>query len=214
VSSAREPTVPAEIAQGRCEREPANVEARRTAEQAQSQARQSQEENQRFADLGRGGAPAFAPSRDIKKLYRQLAQKIHPDRARSEDDRTWRTQLMSEANRAYRAGDDDTLREILSLWREGEGRVPAGSGGNAAASGAVSSALMAQVANVRRRVVEIEAELNRLYGSRLYELFTAAKMARRQGRDLLQEMADRIDLQVAAARAELDGSNPEIPPVS
>ncbi|MBI4987114.1 MAG: J domain-containing protein [Rhodocyclales bacterium] len=204
----------AEIAQGRCEREPANVEARRTAEQAQSQARQSQEENQRFADLGRGGAPAFAPSRDIKKLYRQLAQKIHPDRARSEDDRTWRTQLMSEANRAYRAGDDDTLREILSLWREGEGRVPAGSGGNAAASGAVSSALMAQVANVRRRVVEIEAELNRLYGSRLYELFTAAKMARRQGRDLLQEMADRIDLQVAAARAELDGSNPEIPAVS
>lgn len=202
----------AEIAERDAAREPEDKAARAKAEKAQDQARQSQEENKRFADLGRAEAPAFAPSRDIKKLYRQLAQKIHPDRARSDEDRNWRTQLMSEANHAYRAGDAATLREILSLWQEGEGRVPTTRSGAAkGAEGAVASALMAQVANVRRRVTDIETELNRLYGSRLYELFTAAKLTRRQGRDLLQEMADRLDLQIAAAQAKLDGTLPDIP---
>ncbi len=202
----------AEIARQLIEREPDNRAAQRNAEKAQGQARQSQEENQRFADLGRDDAPAFAPSRDIKKLYRQLAQKIHPDRARSEEDRAWRTQLMAEANRAYRASDAATLREVLSLWQEGEGRAPTARDG--AATDALSAGLMAQVANVRRRVADIETELNAIYGSRLYELFTAANLTRRQGRDLLQEMADRIDLQIAAAQAELSGSDPAIPPAS
>ena len=119
---------------------------------------------------------------------------------------------MTEANRAYRAGDASSLHEILSLWREGEGRSPAaGTRGGAHPASAATAGLMAQVGNVRRRVAEIETELNRLYGSRLYELFSATNMARRQKRDLLQEMADRIDLQIAAAQAELAGTNPDIP---
>lgn len=199
----------AEIAIHRAECEPDNAQARQHAEHAQAQAERSQHESRRFADLGRGEAPAFAPSRDLKKLYRQLAQKIHPDRAKDEEERSWRTQLMTEANRAYRCGDESALREILTLWQEGEGRTPAARDHAAAPAG-----LMAQVTGVRRRVAEIETELNRLYGSRLYELFAAANMARRQGRDLLQEMADRLDLQIAAAKAELAGNSPEIPTVS
>lgn len=197
----------AEVAILRAEREPGNAFAQQQAEKAQAQAEQSQREHRRFADVGREEAPAFAPSRDVKKLYRQLAQKIHPDRARDEQDRAWRTQLMAEANRAYRSSDESSLREILALWQEGAGRTP-----TARAASAAPAGLMAQVANVRRRLAEIEGELNRIYGSRLYELFSAANMARRQGRDLLQEMADRLDLQIAAAQAELDGTNPEIPP--
>jgi len=195
----------AEIAIMRAEREPDNSAARRHADQAQSQAEQTQREHQRFADLGREETPAFAPSGDVKKLYRQLAQKIHPDRARDEQDRAWRTQLMAEANRAYRGGDETGLREILALWQEGAGRTPA------YREAAAPAGLMAQVACVRRRLAEIEGELNRIYGSRLYELFAAANMARRQGRDLLQEMADRLDLQIAAAQAELAGTTPDIP---
>jgi hypothetical protein len=196
----------AQLAARRAEREPDNREARNAAEKAQAQAEQSSRENKRFTELGRDDSPAFKPSADIKKLYRHLAQKIHPDRARDEQDRAWRTQLMSEANRAYRNGDTTGLREILSLWEEGQGRMP-----SAQASGAPSADLMAQVAGVRRRVAEIEAELNRLYGSRLYELFAATNMARRQGRDLLDEMSRQLDLQIEAAQAELDGSMPDIP---
>jgi len=199
----------AELALRRAKNAPQDRQAQQQAQAAQQRAEQSQREHQRFADVGREEPPAFRPSRDVKKLYRTLAQKIHPDRATNEEDRNWRTQLMSEANRAYRSGDEAALHEILSLWQEGEGGVPAARAGGVQAP----AGLMAQVAAVRRRVAEIEAELNRLYGSRLYELFAAARMAKRQGRDLLQEMADKLDLQIDAAKAERDGTFPEIPAV-
>jgi len=140
-------------------------------------------------------ARAFAPTGDLKKLYRKLAQKIHPDRARDEADRAWRTQLMSEANRAYRAGDQTGLAEVLSLWQEGSG--------TRAEPETDTQRLAGQVAALKRRVAEIEGELNRLFGSKLYELFTAAQIARRTGRDLLQEMALRLDADIEAARARL-----------
>jgi uncharacterized membrane-anchored protein YhcB (DUF1043 family) len=197
----------AELAKRHAEREPENAEAKRKAEQAHAQAEQSRREKERFSEIGREQPPAFKPTADVKKLYRHIAQKIHPDRAKNEEERAWRTQLMTEANRAYRSGDENGLREILSLWQEGQGRKPK----ERAASDAPSADLMAQVAAVRRRVTEIEGELNRLYGSRLYELFAASNVARRQGRDLLQEMATQLDLQIEAAQAQIDGTMPDIP---
>ncbi|MBX9849851.1 MAG: hypothetical protein K2X64_11200, partial [Rhodocyclaceae bacterium] len=49
----------------------------------------------------------------------------------------------------------------------------------------------------------IQAELDRLLASRLYELFVATRLARRQGRDLLEEMASTVSLQIDAARQRL-----------
>ena len=46
---------------------------------------------------------------------------------------------------------------------------------------------------MRARVLEIQRELRKLYGSRLYELCMAARQARRQGRDLLAEMAEQLN---------------------
>lgn len=186
-------TLIAELAALHAAASPGDAAAARDAKTAEAQARRSRQESERFAAAAESERP-FAPSGDIKKLYRKLAQQIHPDRARDEADRAWRTQLMSEANRAYRSGDEDALREVMALWREGAVRArPADARGN----------LATQVANLKRRVAEIEGELNRLFGSKLYELFTAANIARRAGRDLVEEMAARLDTDIAAARAEL-----------
>lgn len=46
---------------------------------------------------------------------------------------------------------------------------------------------------MRARLLSIEHELQTLFGSRLYELFVGARQARRQGRDLLAEMAEKLD---------------------
>lgn len=187
----------AELARRRAEAAVDDMEILREAQSARARADQSRREQQRYAEAERERTDEkpFTPTQDLKKLFRQLAQKIHPDRAVSEADRAWRTQLMSEANRAYRAGDERALREVASLWREGArperpGRVAA-------------DGLAAQVAQLKRRVAEIEGELNRLFGSKLYELFTAANIARRTGRDLLQEMADRLDGEIAQAQARI-----------
>jgi polyphosphate kinase len=102
---------------------------------------------------------------------------------------------MSEANRAYQAGDEAALLEVLALWEEGaEFRDKREADGNMPS---------AQLARLKRRIAEIEAELNRLFGSRLYELFTATNIARRAKRDLLQEMTDRLDADIAAVRGQL-----------
>ena len=190
----------AELALRMAARDPGDPAARREAEAATAQARLSQEENERLARFDRCDGDAsdtrpFAPNDDLKRLYRRLAQKIHPDRARDESDRAWRHHLMAEANRAYRAGDETALLEVMAVWREGprhQTTVPSDDDGFAA-----------MLAGLKRRVAEIERELNSLFGSKLYELFTACHIARRVGRDLLAEMAARLDADIANVRARL-----------
>jgi hypothetical protein len=176
------------------------------AREAESRAEQSRRENTHFKSRETDAGERFAPSNDLKKQFRQLAQKIHPDRATNEDDRAWRTHLMSEANRAYRTGDSCALDEVLTLWLEGqqsgrsslEGAVPP------APTSSGTAALAEEAAKIRRRIAAIVTELDRLYGSKLYELFAATRVATRQGRDMLQEMARRLDELIDLAKSELD----------
>lgn len=185
----------ARIARQHAEHITADPAAQHRAEQAQAQAERSRSERSRFSELDREHEQPFAPSADLKRLFRKLAQKIHPDRAENEIDRSWRTELMSEANRAYRCGDEMVLHEILDQWHAGQRTK--------IAKETTPSGLAKQVARMQRRLGEIEAELNRLFASRLYELFAAANLAQHRGRDLLQEMADQLDEQIAAAKLRL-----------
>ncbi|MCX8018351.1 MAG: J domain-containing protein, partial [Rhodocyclaceae bacterium] len=189
----------ADIARLRAQRAPDDAELAKTAERSQARAEQSRREREAFQRAEETAAGAFAPSSALKKRFRQLAQQIHPDRARDETDRAWRTQLMAEANRAYRAGDAAALDEVFALWQEGKAVPPAPTFSPAGSA----SALARQVARMRGRIQAISAELDRLYGSKLYELYAATRVAARQGRDLLAEMAARLDDEIAAAQAEL-----------
>lgn len=180
--------IQARLAREQAERTPENPGIRAQAQEKQERAQQSARESERFTQASADEPAAFRPSADVKRLFRQIAQKIHPDRANDEADRAWRTQLMSEANRAYRAGDETALQEVAELWREGCRDSPTE---NIAVSPAPT--FVRQVECMRARLLEIERELQKLFGSRLYELFIAARQARRQGRDLLAEMAEKLD---------------------
>jgi hypothetical protein len=185
----------AELAARQAEADAADTEACEAAASAHERAAQTRRESSRFEQIVLETARSFAPSGDFKKLFRRLAQKIHPDRADNEPDRVWRTQLMSEANRAYQAGDEAALLEVLALWEEGTV--------SRAKREADGDMVSGQLARLKKRIAEIEGELNRLFGSRLYELFTATNIARRAKRDLLQEMAERLDADIAAVRGQL-----------
>ncbi len=170
------------------EQAPQDGPAQKSAAGAQAQAERSAQEQSRFAGFDNIEKP-FAPSADLKRLFRQLAQKIHPDRAADETDRAWRTELMSDANRAYRNSDAMALRDILSQWQEGA----------TADAARPTDGRSRDIARLQRRLTEVAEELNLLLGSRLYELFIAAKLARQNGRDLLQEMSDKLEVQIRAA---------------
>jgi len=188
------------LAREEAERVPDKPSARSEATQKQQQAEQSAQESQRFTEAVTDEGPAFRPGNDIKRLFRQVAQQIHPDRAVDDADRAWRTQLMSEANRAYRHGDENALREVVALWQEGRRGMPAAASAEAAGIVPPASILRRQVEQLRARLTGIEEEMHRLFGSRLYELFIATRQARRQGRDLLKEMADQLDASIAELR--------------
>jgi hypothetical protein len=191
----------AKLAQIRMRQAPGDPAAAEAAQQARARAERSGQEHARHRQAHETPPAAFKPSGDLKKRFRQLAQKIHPDRAIDEQDRAWRTQLMSEANRAYRAGNMAALEEVFALWLDGRGLE-----GVTVSKPAIqpdAESLAAQVGAIRSRIAAIAAELDRLYGSRLYELFAAARVATRQGRDLLEEMAERLDGQIAGAQAAL-----------
>lgn len=191
----------AELALKMAARAPDDAPRQEEAEAARAKADRSRQDEERYRRAAKDeeqDATPFRPPTDLKKLFRQVAQKIHPDRARNEADRHWRTRLMAEANRAYRAGDSATLREVLSLWQEqgqGNGESPAGL--------AAGTRNMRQLDRLRQRMGEIQRELNRLFGSRLYELFLAERMARRACRELLDEMAAKLDAQIAATQLKL-----------
>ncbi|MDP1524240.1 MAG: hypothetical protein Q8M20_00380 [Rhodocyclaceae bacterium] len=195
----------AALARYRMQQSPDDPALENAAQSAEARAKQSRQESESFREQHGKGAQqeTFSPSQDLKKRFRQLAQKIHPDRARDENERAWRTQLMTEANRAYRAGDTAALDELLALWQEGRAaKAPM----SAEQMTRVSSAtgLTQQATRIRLRIREISAELDRLYSSKLYELFSASRMAARQGRDLLAEIVERLESQIDAARAALD----------
>ncbi|GAB2181990.1 hypothetical protein DLREEDagrD3_22130 [Denitratisoma sp. agr-D3] len=187
----------AELALRKAAQAPNDSGAKADAEEAKDRAEQSRQEDRRYRDAAREAneKTQFRPSADLKKLFRQVAQKIHPDRARNEADRRRRTDLMAEANRAYRSGDVATLQQVLLLWQQGQ---PTDSLGLAD-----RNQLELQLERLKARLAEIQQELDSLYASRLYELFQAERIARKQKRNLLGELMDQIDLQIDLAKVHL-----------
>lgn len=179
----------AELALRQAAQAPDDPQARERAETARERADESRRDERRYREAAAEAGARFRPGADIKKLFRQVAQKIHPDRARDEADRERRTRLMAEANRAYRLGDGAALREVLRRWNSGE---------EAAETPADRELMERQLERLRRRLAEIQGELDGLYASRLYELFQAENQARRQQRDLLEELTRQLDEQIAA----------------
>ncbi|MCP4422439.1 MAG: J domain-containing protein, partial [Chloroflexi bacterium] len=69
----------------------------------------------RYRDVAKKPRQALAKEEkaSLKKLYRQLARRFHPDMALDEADRDYRTQMMMAINAAYAAGDLEKLEQLL-----------------------------------------------------------------------------------------------------
>src|SRR5271155_1049137 len=85
------------------------------AQQAAHEAREHAKETKNAAGEKLESSPrAFESSPEMKRLYRDVAKRIHPDLTSDRNDRAKRQALMAEANEAYRRGDDARLAKILT----------------------------------------------------------------------------------------------------
>jgi DNA repair exonuclease SbcCD ATPase subunit len=187
-------SVQAELAELLAKRQPDNEASQCRAREAQARARQSAG----AAGVGerRRDGTAFHPSDQLKRLYRTLAKRIHPDLAIDGRDRARREELMKEANEAYRAGDEGRLRAMLA-------EIMAPPPFAAAAQGMGGSLVSARIRQVRLRLSGIDKELAALRAGDLCTLMRRVSAAAEEGRDLLRDMARALASEIAEARTQL-----------
>lgn len=188
--------IEAEIAEILARSKPSDPEVRRQAESARAQADTSAREANASAcapDRGR-----FVPSEDIKKLYRAIAMKVHPDRATDDESRSRRTRIMAEVNEAYSQGDLVRLRSILSQWETSSDAIQ----GEDVAS-RLSKAVRA-LRQIGDRITSILLEVERVRQTEMYRLMVKCGEAEEAGRDLLAEMAEDLAERIAEVRRRRD----------
>src|SRR5713101_1619383 len=186
--------VEAQIAQLIAERDPADVEAQKVAREARARAEESQAG---VTGIVVKDAVRFSPSSSLKNLYREVARRIHPDLALDEADRARRQRLMAEANRAYEIGDEAGLRLILEEYESSPESV-IGEG-----AGADLVRVIRKIAQVKRRLTEIDAETRRIMESDLFELKKKVDEGTTQGRDVLSEMVSSVNSRIEDRREAL-----------
>jgi chromosome segregation ATPase len=186
----------AEIAEIEARRKPYDQGARQKAEQARAQAEESAKAaNNR--DKVKERVSRFKPTENLKKLYRQIAKKIHPDLAVNDQERTMYQQLMTKANQAYQVGDEIGLQNILKQLRKSSISEKIDTIINKLAQ------IIRQITQVKERLSVIERELKEIRNSSLYKLKLKVETAENNGSDLLAEMARFLDEQIAAAKVNL-----------
>lgn len=185
--------IEAKIAEAKLRENPTDKISQEEATQARARADESREATGQVQEV----FEKFIPSDTLKKLYREVAKRIHPDLAEGDSERLKREELMAKANRAYQEGDSENLRTILAEWEDSPESVK-GKG-----AGAELVRLIRKIAQVEGRLRTIELEMVQLKEFDLYKLKKKVEEAEIQGRDLLSEMAEKVEGKISKAKERL-----------
>jgi hypothetical protein len=193
--------IEARIAEAEAQRNTDDPQLREVAEEARAKATESADAT--GAALQRKQEVDFAPAEELKKLYREIAKRIHPDLTTDEKERVRRNRIMMEANRAYEDSDEAKLRAILEEWQASPESVE----GEGVAAELVRT--IRKIYQVQRRLTDIAAETKQLTSSDLYDLKLRVDLARSNGQDVLAQMAAQVKAQIRLARIRLAELNPK-----
>ena len=133
----------------------------------------------------------------LKKLYREVARKLHPDLVSCPQERQHRHELMVEVNRAYESGAEDRLQELLEAGESLEA---------VEADGAMSTEmilLLRRIAEAKQRIAEIEADIEGATSAELYKLKLRVEKSEARGIDLFGDLLSQVDRQIKKARNRL-----------
>ncbi len=166
----------------------------------EEQFRQTWQQNPETAAAKPTPTPPAATQAQLKKIYRQLARQFHPDLAIDEADRQYRTDKMAAINDAYKA---QSMVELMALADELAARQSRQQS-SPPPDQEMLQALEQEVERCRRRLRAIDNEMRNLPNRSMVDLALKVKLARREGRDLLAEMAVELEQKIARKTAERD----------
>ncbi|NDJ75602.1 MAG: hypothetical protein GYB65_05025 [Chloroflexi bacterium] len=135
-------------------------------------------------------------AQDLKKLFRKLVRRYHPDLTTDMAERKRRNRLMAEINEAYSQRDAEALRALAEQ--------PDGTSLDQPISAMQLRQLQQVNEQLSRRLIRLRRQRDDLLHSDLMALKIKQSFAAREGRDLLQEMADELEREYTVALRKLD----------
>ena len=132
--------------------------------------------------------------REVKRLYRDLAKRCHPDYAQTDEERRRREALMQQVNEAFRARD---LRTLRALHREVEADDPT------FPTRPVRERLAWALGELERLgalLGELKAELAELHGSEAHRLWRRHQA----GEPVIETLEDDLEMRLASEGRRLD----------
>jgi hypothetical protein len=135
---------------------------------------------------------------DIKALYRKLARRFHPDLSRNAADRSVSNQQMAEINQAYAEGDVKKLMRLAGVT------LPYGVELPSVEEVARQKGPISEPERAERRLKAIHQQIDNMGRLPIVKLSLDVKLAQRQGRNLLREMASELQYKVGRKLAERD----------
>lgn len=116
---------------------------------------------------------------ELKKLWRSLAHKYHPDLARNDEDRKKYEEVMKKINKAYADGDLEVLKVIKQEHIEDSDTISA-------------ELLKTKLQDIENAIVRLEKEYSMLKKSEWQVWKNNIDEAKKQGRDLLLELEQKL----------------------
>ncbi|MCH7623952.1 MAG: J domain-containing protein [Nitrospinae bacterium] len=139
----------------------------------------------------------FKPNENLKKLFREVAKKIHPDLASDEKEKNRRHVLMAKLNQAYDRLDEEAIHAVLLEWEAGHHPEKNQTLGTQLVK------IVRQVAQIKKRLSRIEEELVEIKNSGMHQLMKKMASAEKTGVDLLEEMAASVDEKIDSIKSKV-----------
>ena len=185
----------AEITRAFAEESPDDVAAQAQAKAAQEQAKKSAEEAG-LIEAQPAPPPVITP--ECKQAFRKAAMLMHPDRATSEPETQRRTILMAQVNLAYEKGDQKAIEKLMLEF----GQDPEAFAGEDVASKIVKA--IRRIAQLRRRLSEIQQELETQKQTEIYQLKTTIEETEAMGGDPLGDLAQQLLQELSERKIQLE----------
>lgn len=170
---------------------------RQKVKDLEDEASESYEEYERYKEEEKGLPLGEESRQELKRLWRKLALKFHPDRASSGEQSKEFNRIMSEINEAYKNGDLETLKKYEQK-AEREEKIAKETPEEKLAR------LKEEHRNLLIIIGNLREELAALNMSESYKLREKVEQAREEGVDLLEQLASDIKEEIAENQVILD----------
>ncbi|MFN0157247.1 MAG: hypothetical protein ACKVRP_04140 [Bacteroidota bacterium] len=180
---------------------PFDSTAQRKASESEQKANQSARDAEEFILEHKDKQKEFHSNPELKSLYRELAKLLHPDLTLDAEEKDRRHHLMQEINEAYQAGRIERLREILEAEKNNPNLIKGDDVGSSLAR------VIRKIAQVDKRIADIEKELEKLHQTELHILMEAVERQMKNGTNLLDKMADELDSSIVFLEGQIKQVN-------